>query len=337
ILHGTRLTLVIGLVAVGIGGIVGSTLGLLSAMYRRIDPWVMRLNDMMLSFPAILLGLALVAVMGPGIWPVIIALAVASIPDCARIARSIGLGVMGQEYIEAGRAVGLSDFAIFRKYLLRNSISSILIFLSLRFGQVILIGAALSFLGLGARPPAAELGMMAAQGRDFLLFAPHIVAIPSAVIFIIVLCANVTGDALRDVLDPRLQPGRNTTAGKAFMKRYLLLGGLAAVLAAPALAQEINIVREMDSNNYDPHKSTARSAAEVLFMAGDTLVSLEPDMKTISDGLASSWEVSGDGLTYTFHLKEGITFCDGRAMTADDVVYSLTRWIDPETASPVAW
>ncbi len=205
ILHGTRLTLLIGLVAVGLGGIIGSTLGLLSAMYRRIDPWVMRLNDMMLSFPAILLGLALVAVMGPGIWPVIIALAVASIPDCARIARSIGLGVMGQEYIEAGRAVGLSDFAIFRKYLLRNSISSILIFLSLRFGQVILLGAALSFLGLGARPPASELGMMAAQGRDFLLFAPHIVAIPSAVIFIIVLCANITGDALRDVLDPRLQ------------------------------------------------------------------------------------------------------------------------------------
>lgn len=205
ILHGTRLTLLIGLVAVGIGGIIGSALGLFSAMYRRIDPWVMRLNDMMLSFPAILLGLALVAVMGPGIWPVIVALAMASIPDCARIARSIGMGVMGQEYIEAGRAVGLPDRTIFRKYLLRNSISSILIFLSLRFGQVILTGAALSFLGLGARPPASELGMMAAQGRDFLLFAPHIVAIPSAVIFIIVLCANVTGDALRDVLDPRLQ------------------------------------------------------------------------------------------------------------------------------------
>ena len=205
VLFGSRLTLLIGVVAVGIGGFVGSTLGLLSAMYRRIDPWVMRLNDMMLSFPAILLGLALVAVMGPGIWPVIIALAVASIPDCARIARSIGLGVMGQEYIEAGRAVGLPDGAIFRRYLLRNSISSILIFLSLRFGQVILIGAALSFLGLGARPPASELGMMAAQGRDYLLFAPHITVIPSIVIFVIVLCANITGDALRDVLDPRLQ------------------------------------------------------------------------------------------------------------------------------------
>ena len=205
VLYGTRLTLLIGLVAVGIGGIIGSGLGLLASMYPRIDPWVMRLNDMMLSFPAILLGLALVAVAGPGVWPVIVALGVASIPDCARIARSIGIGVMGQEYIEAGRAVGLSDWTIFHRYLLRNSISSIMIFLSLRFGQVILIGAALSFLGLGARPPASELGMMAAQGRDFLLFAPHIAAIPSVVIFLIVLCANVAGDALRDVLDPRLK------------------------------------------------------------------------------------------------------------------------------------
>lgn len=205
LLYGTRLTLLIGLVAVGIGGLIGSTLGLLASMYRRIDPWVMRLNDMMLSFPAILLGLAMVAITGPGVWPVIIALGVASIPDCARIARSVGIGVMGQEYIEAGRAVGLSDWAIFRRYLLRNSISSIMIFLSLRFGQVILLGAALSFLGLGARPPASELGMMAAQGRDFLLFAPHIAAIPSVLIFVIVLCANITGDALRDVLDPRLK------------------------------------------------------------------------------------------------------------------------------------
>lgn len=205
IFYGTRLTLLIGVLAIGIGGVIGSLLGLLAAMYRRLDPWVMRLNDMMLSFPAILLGLAVVAISGPGVWPIVIALGIASIPDCARIARSIGIGVMGQEYIEAGRAVGLSDFAIFRRYLLRNSISSIMIFLSLRFGQVILIGAALSFLGLGAQPPASELGMMAAQGRDFLLFAPHIATIPSVAIFILVLCANVTGDALRDVLDPRLQ------------------------------------------------------------------------------------------------------------------------------------
>ena len=116
-----------------------------------------------------------------------------------------------------------------------------------------------------------------------------------------------------------------------------LFGAALAGLPAISAAAEINIVREVDSNNYDPHKSTARAAAEVLFMVGDTLVALEPDMQTLSDGLAESWEVSDDGLVYTFHLKEGVQFCDGKAMTADDVVYSFKRWIDPETSSPVAW
>ena len=205
LLYGTRLTLTIGVVSVAFGGILGSLMGLVAAFRPGIDPWVMRLVDVMLSFPAILLGLALVAVLGPGAGPVIIALAIATIPDCARIARSIAVSVMKQEYIEAGRALGLSNLALFSRYLLRNCISSIMIFISLRFGQIILIGAALSFLGLGARPPTAELGMMAAQGRDFLLFAPHIAVIPSVLIFVIVLSANVLGDALRDVLDPRLR------------------------------------------------------------------------------------------------------------------------------------
>lgn len=204
-LYGTRLTLLIGGLSVGVGGVIGSLFGLLAAFRPGLDPYVMRIVDVMLSFPAILLGLALVAVLGPGAGPVIVALAIATVPDCARIARSIAVGVMKQEYIEAGRAVGLSDAALFNRYLLRNAISSIMIFVSLRFGQVILIGAALSFLGLGARPPTAELGMMAAQGRDFLLFAPHIAVIPSVLIFLIVLTANVLGDALRDVLDPRLR------------------------------------------------------------------------------------------------------------------------------------
>ena len=203
--YGTRLTLVIGVVSVAIGGVLGSLTGLMAAFRPGLDPWVMRLVDVLLSFPAILLGLALVAVLGPGAGPVIVALAIATIPDCARIARSIAVTVMKQEYIEAGRALGLSDMALFSRYLLRNCISSIMIFISLRFGQIILIGAALSFLGLGARPPTAELGMMAAQGRDFLLFAPHIAVIPSVLIFVIVLSANVLGDTLRDVLDPRLR------------------------------------------------------------------------------------------------------------------------------------
>lgn len=119
--------------------------------------------------------------------------------------------------------------------------------------------------------------------------------------------------------------------------RALTLSTALAALALPALAQEITIVREVDSNNYDPHRTTARAASEALFMMGDTLVSLAPDMQTITDGLAESWTVSDDGLVYTFTLKEGVQFCDGRAMTADDVVYSFERWISPETRSPVAW
>lgn len=121
------------------------------------------------------------------------------------------------------------------------------------------------------------------------------------------------------------------------MKKPLLYMASLLALTLPATAQELNIVREVDSNNYDPHKTTSRAASEVLFMTSDTLVSLEPDMSTITDGLAKEWEVSEDGLTYTFHLKDGIEFCDGREMTAEDVVYSLKRWVDPETNSPVAW
>ena len=114
--------------------------------------------------------------------------------------------------------------------------------------------------------------------------------------------------------------------------------GLAAMLTAGAAgAQTITVVREVDADRYDPHRSTARGASEVLFMLADTLVSLDYDMQTIQPGLAHSWDISDDGLVYTFHLQEGVTFCDGKPMTAEDVAFSLTRWVDPETRSPVRW
>jgi ABC-type dipeptide/oligopeptide/nickel transport system permease subunit len=207
LLYGTRLTLVMGLASVIVGGGIGALFGLLSAYYRRIDPYVMRFADILLSFPAILLGLALAAVVGPGLTAIVIALSIATIPDVARITRSAAIVVMGQDYMEAGRAVGLSDRTLIWRYLALNCLSSVFVFLTLRFGQIILIGAALSFLGLGVRPPEAELGMMASLGRDALFFAPHIAMLPSLMIVMIVLCANVLGDALRDLLDPRL---RNT-------------------------------------------------------------------------------------------------------------------------------
>ncbi len=116
--------------------------------------------------------------------------------------------------------------------------------------------------------------------------------------------------------------------------------GLAA-LSGPALAQGSNasltIVREVDSDRYDPHRSTARAASEILFMMGDTLVSLDHDMATIKPGIATSWTTSPDGKTYTFKLRNDVSFCDGKKLTAQDVAYSIKRWIDPATRSPVAW
>jgi ABC-type dipeptide/oligopeptide/nickel transport system permease subunit len=205
VIYGTRNTLMLGLVGVIVGGFIGGVLGILAAYYRRLDGWIMRLVDVMLAFPAILIGLAVAAIFGAGLTAVVIALVVATVPDVARVARGAAIGVMGQEFMEAGRAVGVSDSELIWRYLTLNCISTIFVFLTLRFGQIILIGAALGFLGMGAQPPTAELGMMAAQGRDFLFMAPHIATIPSCAIFVIVLAANLLGDAFRDVLDPRLQ------------------------------------------------------------------------------------------------------------------------------------
>jgi ABC-type dipeptide/oligopeptide/nickel transport system permease subunit len=205
VIYGSRNTLAIGLVGVIVGGLLGGFFGILAAYFRKLDGWIMRIVDIMLAFPAILLGLAVAAIAGAGLMAVIIAVVVATIPDVARVARGAAIGVMGQEFMEAGRAVGVSDTALIWRYLTLNCISTIFVFLTLRFGQIILIGSALSFLGLGAQPPTAELGMMASQGRDFLFISEHIAIIPSLVIFLIVLAANILGDAFRDVLDPRLQ------------------------------------------------------------------------------------------------------------------------------------
>lgn len=205
LLYGTRLTLVMGLASIVIGGGLGALVALLGVYYRRLDPYIMRAADILLSFPAILLGLALAAVVGPGLTAIVIALSIATIPDVARITRSAAIVIMGQDYMEAGRAMGLPDRTLIWRYLALNCLSPVFVFMTLRFGQIILIGAALSFLGLGVRTPEAELGMMASLGRDALFFAPHISLLPSLVIIAIVLCVNLLGDALRDLLDPRMR------------------------------------------------------------------------------------------------------------------------------------
>lgn len=204
-LFGLRVTLFMGLASLLAGGGLGALIGFAAAHYRRLDGPLMRLMDMLLSFPAILFGLALAAIFGPGLTSVIVALAVATVPLMARIVRGAALVVMGQDYIEAARAIGMGDGRLVWRHLAPNCLSPIFVFATLRLGQVILLGSALSFLGLGAQPPTAELGAMAAQGRNFLFIAPHISVIPSMAIFAVVLAFNVLGDALRDALDPRLR------------------------------------------------------------------------------------------------------------------------------------
>src|SRR5260370_40453654 len=138
----------------------------------------MRLVDVMLAFPAILIGLAVAAVAGAGLTAVVIALVVATVPDVARVARGAAVGVMGQEFMEAGRAVGVSDRTLIWRYLTLNCISTIFVFLTLRFAQIILISSALGFLGLGAPPPTADVRMSRAQRRDFPFLAPALATIP---------------------------------------------------------------------------------------------------------------------------------------------------------------
>ncbi|MFO1082730.1 MAG: ABC transporter permease [Reyranellaceae bacterium] len=205
LLFGLRATLELGITAVALGGGLGALIGLSAAYFRRLDAPLMRLVDVLLSFPSILFGLAIAAVLGTGLGSLVIALGIAAVPSIARIARGAAQSIMQQEYMEAGRAVGLGDGALIWRYLARNCWPTILIYMTLQLGQAILLGAALSFLGLGAQPPTAELGSMAADGRKFLQIAPWVSTLPCAAIFLVVLAFNVLGDALRDALDPKLR------------------------------------------------------------------------------------------------------------------------------------
>jgi len=205
ILFGIRLTLLTGFLGTFCGGMIGIPIGIIAAFYRRSEGPLMRLMDVLLSFPSILLGLAIGGVAGPGTRTVIAAVSVATIAPTARIARSSATTVVHQDYVMSGFAAGLSEPMLIWRYVFRNCVSPIVVYMTLRLGQVILLGSSLSFLGLGAPPPTAELGTMASMGREFLFFAPHVALIPTFVIFAIVLAFNLFGDSLRDILDPRLQ------------------------------------------------------------------------------------------------------------------------------------
>ncbi|WP_142830888.1 ABC transporter permease [Planococcus soli] len=206
LIFGAKLTLYVGFLSVFIGGIVGVVFGIISGYYGgRVDAVIMRLMDVLLAFPGILLALAIVAVLGGSLTNVIIAVGIFSVPAFARVVRGSTLSVRKLEYVDAVRALGASDFRIIFKHILPNIMSPIIVQASLRIATAILTGAGLSFLGLGAQPPAPEWGAMLNEGRQYMFEAGHVALFPGLMIVLVVLAFNIFGDGVRDALDPKMK------------------------------------------------------------------------------------------------------------------------------------
>jgi len=205
-LHGARISLTVGLIAVAIAVALGTPVGLLSGYYGgRVDGFVMRVVDVLLAFPGILLALAIVSVLSPGLNNVMIAVGLAAVPNYARLVRASVLTAREQLYVEAARALGSRDLGIVARYILPNVVAPLIVTATLGLGTAILSAAALSFLGLGSQPPQPEWGRMLSEGRDYLREAWWISTVPGVGIMLTVLAMNLVGDGLRDVLDPRLK------------------------------------------------------------------------------------------------------------------------------------
>ncbi len=205
---GTGISLAVGLSATLIAALIGSLIGILAAFYGApLDNILMRGIDMLMAFPYLLLALAIVAVLGPGLFNALIAISIINIPFFARNVRGATLSIVQLEYIHAARVSGLSDRKILLTELLPNVLPVIFITISTTVGWMILETAGLSFLGLGAQPPQADLGSMLGNGRRLILTAPHVAALPGLVILILVIGINLVGDGLRDILDPYLRAG----------------------------------------------------------------------------------------------------------------------------------
>jgi peptide/nickel transport system permease protein len=206
VVYGTRISLRIGLLSVGIGGLVGIALGVIAG-YRRglVDDAIMRLMDLMLAFPALLLALAVIAILGPGLFNAMIAIGIANIPIYTRVARGTTLSLRERDFVLGARTIGCRDSRIMARYILPNVLPPLIVLATLGIAGAILTAAGLSYIGLGAKPPSPEWGAMLTRGRNFLQQAWWYSTFPGLAIMITVLGINMLGDALRDALDPRLR------------------------------------------------------------------------------------------------------------------------------------
>jgi peptide/nickel transport system permease protein len=206
LIYGTRAALLVGTVSIAIALLLGMILGTTSGFFGgMVDNLIMRILDILLAFPYLLLAIAVVSAIGPGILNTTIAVGIWAIPGFARIIRASVITIKKADYIQGARAIGASNTRIIFSHILPNFISPVIVYSTLYMANAILIEAALSFLGLGVQPPTPSWGLMVSSGRDFLLSAPHIATLPGIAIMITVLGFNLLGDGLRDSLDPKLR------------------------------------------------------------------------------------------------------------------------------------
>jgi len=206
IIHGTRNSLTLGIAAVVVGMTLGGTLAAVAGYYGgKIDMVIMRITDTIFCIPFMLLGLSIVAALGPGLRNILIAITITAIPNYVRIIRSAILTVVGQDFIEAGRACGARNRFIILRHVLPNAIGPIIVQATMQVGTMIIYSTAFSYLGLGIQPPAPEWGSMLAEAKNYMLSAPHMIIAPGMAIVLVALSLNLMGDGLRDALDPKLK------------------------------------------------------------------------------------------------------------------------------------
>ncbi|KDE58880.2 peptide ABC transporter permease [Halostagnicola sp. A56] len=210
LVYGARVSLGLALIATGVRVVLGTTIGLLAGVSRGVvDAALMRLVDIQLAFPGLILALVIAGTLGPSLRNVVIALSVVGWATYARVVRGAVLGVKEQPFVESARLYGTPNRRIARRHLLPSVVSPVVVLATLNLGTVILAAAGLSFLGLGAQPPTAEWGTMIADGRTYLRSAPWLITAPGVAIALTVIGCNSLGDGLRDVLDPNhLEDGK---------------------------------------------------------------------------------------------------------------------------------
>ena len=205
LLHGARLSLMIGLVAVVLAMTPGIALGLAAAFFPRIGTAILRLMDVMLALPSLLLAIAVVAVLGPGLINTMLAIALVAIPNYVRLVRASAMSELAKDYVIASRLAGAGTLRLMFNTVLPNCMAPVIVTATLGFSDAILTAAALGFLGLGAQPPTPEWGTMLASARDYIERANWVVTLPGVAILSTVLAINLMGDGLRDALDPRMK------------------------------------------------------------------------------------------------------------------------------------